>query len=246
MNRLAEVRAVGFAARQLPGALLRRGCQTRLTVTEPNLRYPVLLVHGYVGSEAGWAPLRSALMDAGFGYLLSLNYSCFDTDAAEVSAELVRQAHLALERTGAPRVHLVGHSMGGLIVRQTLTQGSLARHTATAVTIATPHRGVLLGRLAPGRCARIMHGPGETAPTVAAARPQRWLAYYSDRDRFVPAMSARLDDIGYGATNLLIPDCGHLTICRDDRLIRSLVRELTRTESTLAPERAAEDALIAA
>ena len=244
MNRLAEVRAVGFAARHLPGALLRRGCHTRLAVTEPNLRYPVVLVHGYVGSEAVWAPLRSALADAGFGYLLSLDYSCFDTDAAEISAELVRQSRLALERTGAPRVHLVGHSMGGLIVRRTLTQGDLARHTATAVTIATPHRGAPLGRLAPGRCARIMHEPWETAPT--AARPQRWLAYYSDRDRLVPATSARLDDIGYGATNLLIPDCGHLTICRDPRLIRSLVRELSRTENTLAPELRVEDSLVAA
>jgi len=29
----------------------------------------------------------------------------------------------------------------------------------------------------------------------------------------------------------LIPGCGHLTICRDVRLIRSLVRELIRTET---------------
>ena len=34
----------------------------------------------------------------------------------------------------------------------------------------------------------------------------------------------------YGAANLLIPGCGHLTICRDTRLIRSLVPELIRTE----------------
>lgn len=35
----------------------------------------------------------------------------------------------------------------------------------------------------------------------------------------------------YGAANLLIPGCGHLTICRDVRLIRSLVPELIRTET---------------
>jgi len=29
----------------------------------------------------------------------------------------------------------------------------------------------------------------------------------------------------------LIPGCGHLTICRDVRLIRSLVRELIGTET---------------
>jgi pimeloyl-ACP methyl ester carboxylesterase len=241
MSRMTEVRAVGIAARQLPGALLRRGCQARVATTALNIRCPVVLVHGYVGSEAVWAPLRSALRDAGFGYLVSLDYNCFDTDAAAVSAELVRQSSLALARTGAPRVHLVGHSMGGLIVRRTVGRAGLGGLTAAAVTIATPHRGAPLGRLAPGRCARIMHRTDlATSPhqPPALGRPQRWLAYYSDRDRLVPAASARLDDAAYGAANLLIPDCGHLTICRDDRLIRSLVSELIRTETDAdtAPE----------
>ena len=39
----------------------------------------------------------------------------------------------------------------------------------------------------------------------------------------------------YGAANLLIPGCRHLTICRDARLIGSLVRELTRTEPPAGP-----------
>ena len=168
MNRMAEVRAVGSVARQLPGALMRRGCHTRLVTAERNARYPVVLVHGYVGSEAVWAPLRAALSAAGFGYLVSLDYSCFDTEAAQVSAELVRQTRRALARTGAPRVHLVGHSMGGLIVRRTVTS-ELADVTATAVTIATPHRGAPLGRIAPGRCARIMHRPEPAQP--CAGRP---------------------------------------------------------------------------
>jgi pimeloyl-ACP methyl ester carboxylesterase len=227
-----------LAARQLPSALLRRGCQARLVTASRNTRCPVVLVHGYVGSEAVWGPLRRALADAGFGYLASLDYNCFDTDVADVSAELVRQSQLALARTGAPRVHLVGHSMGGLIVRRTVGRTGLGAVTAAAVTIATPHRGSPLGRIAPGRCARIMHRPEPARVTDALrplGRPQRWLAYYSDRDRLVPAASARLDDVAYGAANLLIPDCGHLTICRDDRLIRSVVCELIRTEAHIVP-----------
>ena len=53
----------------------------------------------------------------------------------------------------------------------------------------------------------------------------------SDGDRIVPPASARLDDPRYGATNLLIPGCDHLTICRDARLIRSIVPELIRAEA---------------
>jgi pimeloyl-ACP methyl ester carboxylesterase len=81
-----------------------------------------------------------------------------------------------------------------------------------------------------------MHrGPRSIPPELDAPRPVRWLAYYSDGDRVVPPASARLDDPRYGAANLLIPDCGHLTICRDGRLIRSLVPELIRTETFADP-----------
>ena len=77
-----------------------------------------------------------------------------------------------------------------------------------------------------------MHqGPRSLRPAVDAPCPIRWLAYYSDGDRVVTPASARLDDPRYGAANLLISGCGHLTICRDVRLIRSLVRELIRTET---------------
>jgi pimeloyl-ACP methyl ester carboxylesterase len=89
-----------------------------------------------------------------------------------------------------------------------------------------------MARIAPGPFARIMRrGPCAAEQEVAAPRPVRWLAYYSDGDRVVPPASARLDDPRYGAANLLIPGCGHLTICRDARLIRSLVPELIRTET---------------
>lgn len=240
---LQEVRAVGMEALQLPRALRRRGCGTDHYVAERNDHYPVLLVHGYAATECVWTPLRRALVQAGFGHIVSLNYNSFAADPVAVSAELTHQALQALAAAGAPRIHLVGHSLGGLIVRRALAaSAALSGQTASAVTIASPHRGALLARIAPGRCARIMHrGPRSETPGVDAPRPVRWLAYYSDADRVVPPASARLDDPRYGAANVLIPGCGHLTICRDTRLIRSLVPELIRTE-TLADPAAPADA----
>jgi pimeloyl-ACP methyl ester carboxylesterase len=162
-----------------------------------------------------------------------LTYNSFAMDPEAVSAELTHQALRALAASGAPRVHLVGHSLGGLIVRCALDgSAALSAQTGCAVTIASPHRGAHLARIAPGRCARIMHqGPRSLRPAVNAPCPIRWLAYYSDGDRVVTPASARLDDPRYGAANLLISGSSHLTICRDVRLIRSLVRELIRTET---------------
>jgi pimeloyl-ACP methyl ester carboxylesterase len=81
-----------------------------------------------------------------------------------------------------------------------------------------------------------MHRGGcPVRPAIDAPAPARWLAYYADRDRVVPPTSARLDDPRYAAANLPILGCGHLTICQDTRLIRSLVRELIRTETCTDP-----------
>ena len=77
----------------------------------------MVLVHGYAATESVWTPLRRALAEAGFGHIVSLNYNSFATDPVAVSAELTHQALRALAAAGAPRVHLVGHSLGGLIVR---------------------------------------------------------------------------------------------------------------------------------
>ncbi len=52
------------------------------------------------------------------------------------------------------------------------------------------------------------------------------IQYLAERNARCPVLLVH----GYAA-NLLISGCGHLTICRDVRLIRSLVRELIRTET---------------
>jgi predicted alpha/beta hydrolase family esterase len=233
MRTLRELRPVGKMALQLPRALRPRRCGGIRYVAESNAHYPVLLVHGYAATGSVWTPLCSALAEAGFGHIVSLTYNSFAADPVAVSAELTRQALRAIAATGAPRAHLIGHSLGGLIVRHALAaSAALSSQTSSAVTIASPHRGVWMARIAPGRCARIMHrGPRSVLPAAGVPRPVCGLAYYSDGDRVVPPASARLDDPRYSAANLLISGCGHLTICRDVRLISSLVPELIRTET---------------
>src|SRR5215472_889523 len=120
MSMPQELRALGTAALQLPRALRRRGCGSIHYVAERNARYPVLLVHGYAATESVWTPLRRALAEARFGHIISLAYNSFVMDPVAVAAELTEQALRALGATGAPRIHLVGHSLGGLIVRSAL------------------------------------------------------------------------------------------------------------------------------
>ncbi len=245
MVMLAELRAAGTAALRLPGALIRPGCAAVRDLgrgdvgTATDAHLPVLLVHGYAGTESVWEPLCSALHAVGFDRVFSVSYNSFATDLPQLTAQIAASAQRAVDSTGAAGLHMVGHSLGGLLLRHAIARHRLWDVVSTAVTIATPHSGSRLAQWAPGSCARLMH-PGTPlldAEVSASGTPPRWLSYYSEGDRVVPPGSAQLTDPRLGATNLRIPACGHLTICRDPRLIRSLVGELCRTETDSARRR---------
>jgi hypothetical protein len=78
----------------------------------------------------------------------------------------------------------------------------------------------------PHRCAIRRLRPARHRPLT------RWLSYYSDLDRVAPPSVARLTPsaVGTRVTNHLIPGRGHLALCHDERLIRSIVHELVTTE----------------
>lgn len=229
MSTHAELRSLAVLALQVPAAVRPRPCTAATEIAPGTRRWPVVLVHGFIGTDAVWAPLCGVLAEAGFGHIVRLRYNSLLADPATVSAATARAALEALITSGCPGVHLVGHSLGGLIVRHAVERDPfLAGRVGVAVTIATPHRGASLAKLAPGPCHRLLTSGLTSGPAYGAERV-RWLAYYSDSDRIVPAGSARLDNRPNNC-NILIPAAGHLGICRDPRLMRSLVAALGAAE----------------
>ncbi len=174
---------------------------------------PVVLVHGRAGTAWVWTPLRAALGQAGFRPVVGVDDRYVEAGLDELAAEVARHSFLAMADSGTSAVHLVGHGLGGVVVQQLATRGPLKGLTATAVTVASPHWG-----------ASLRHVPST-----------RWVAYFTDQDRVASPRTARLSGRGLDVTNHLIPGCGHLTLCRDARLVRSVVHELTRSGSPAAP-----------
>ena len=174
---------------------------------------PVVLVHGREGTAWVWTPLRAALGQAGFRHVVGVDDEYVEAGLDELAAEVARRSFLAMAASGTDAVHLVGHGLGGVVVKQLATTGPLTGLTATAVTVASPHWGA----------------SSRPAPST------RWVAYFTDQDRVASPRTARLSGRGLDVTNHLIPGCGHLTLCRDARLVRSVVRELTRSETPVAP-----------
>ena len=71
-----------------------------------------------------------------------------DTDFAGPLATRARnlrdRVNEALQTTGAPKVHIIGHSMGGLDARYMITELDMAEKVASLTTVGTPHLGTIL------------------------------------------------------------------------------------------------------
>jgi pimeloyl-ACP methyl ester carboxylesterase len=118
---------------------------------------PVLLVHGLWMNAAALLPLSWMLLRAGYAPA-RFSYRSV-RDPLERQAEQLMQRLL---RTNGDRLHLVGHSLGGLVILETLRRNPDPR-VRRVVLLGTPCAGNLAGRT-------FAHNPigrrmvGESAP----------------------------------------------------------------------------------
>src|SRR4051812_43498791 len=61
---------------------------------------PVVLVHGYRSTGAGWSPLESRLHEAGFANVLALHYDGLSSGVPELSAGLTHAVSASLASAG--------------------------------------------------------------------------------------------------------------------------------------------------
>ncbi|MDI2126797.1 esterase/lipase family protein [Yinghuangia seranimata] len=202
---------------------------------------PVVLVHGLADNRSIFAVLRRALRRAGCASIHPFDHNPLGGDI-RTKAELL-DLHIAqvCARTGATAVHVVGHSLGGLIARyhaQFVDRGVRVR---TVVTLGTPHRGTAAAHLL--RAHPLVRELCPDSPVVAElAGPApgcatRFVAFWGDLDPFViPLASGALAHPDLDATSVLVPGAGHLTLpaCR---AVVSEVCALAAAASDAAPVR---------
>ena len=177
---------------------------------------PMLLVHGYGCNRGIWWWLRPRLEAAGHVVAtISLEPPWGGIDG------FAEQLHARIEAvcaaTGAPRVTLVAHSMGGLVSRAYLASHGDAR-VARLISIASPHSGSQLARLGLGTCARQMT-PGSPWLTRLAAQRVTvpFVSVRTPQDNFVmPQDLQRHPD----ARDEPLPGVGHLAALCDARVLR--------------------------
>lgn len=121
---------------------------------------PVLLVPGWSDDAEQLTPLRNRFLAAGWADSTVMTLSFEDPVGSNRShARAVALAVQQLqEATGAPRVDVVAHSMGGLALRYYLRNGG-GDELRRVAFLATPHRGTYAAYVAWGEGGREM-SPG--------------------------------------------------------------------------------------
>lgn len=104
----------------------------------------VLLIHGFHRTYKDMTPLRNFLLAKGYRVSrinLPLTYTTIE-DATQVLIEIASKKIPKLDP--GEKIHLVGHSTGGLIIRHFLAVSDFLPYVGRCVLIATPNHGYKL------------------------------------------------------------------------------------------------------
>jgi len=197
---------------------------------------PILLVHGMVDNHSIFTLLRLGLRRRGFGRVTTMNYSPLTTDVRAAAVRLAEEVEALVAETGYERIHVVGHSMGGLIARYYVTRLGGDERVHTLVTLGTPHQGTytaygwhnqLTRQLRPGSA--LMR---ELAQPVPSCRT-RFLAYWSDLDQMIfPQRNAALEHPDLSVRNIDLHGVGHMSL----PILGSVVHGISSTLAHLDSE----------
>ena len=195
---------------------------------------PIILLHGYFHNRSGFLLMRRALRRHGFRYVDTMNYNVIGHTVEELAGQLAAHVESVLNRTGATRVHLIGHSLGGLVARTYVQEHGGEGRVHTCITLGTPHGGTYAAWIGRGRAAKQLRPRSELLDRLdrsARKTSVRYLSYYSNLDSLViPASSAKLTHPELGATNVLVKDLGHMSLLLSSDLVRSVVRVLSHLD----------------
>jgi triacylglycerol lipase len=196
---------------------------------------PILFVHGIVDNRTIFAPMRRGLRRRGFGRLRTFSYGPASSDVRATAARLGTVIEALCEETGCERIHVIGHSLGGLITRYYVQRMGGDAHVDTLITLGSPHSGTHAARLLPIPLIKQLRPGSDLMSELALPAPEcstTFVAYWSDLDQLiVPQRNARLEHPDLEVRNVLVRGIGHLSLPINGRIVHEISNVLAHLES---------------
>ncbi len=198
-------------------------------------RRPVLLVHGYAQTRSNFALLAFRLASMGLGPLYAVNLRPYRASIRDHAALVSDRIDEILRTTGAQKIDIVAHSMGGLVARVAESMGE-RRRVRRLVTLGTPHRGTRMAFLAFGECGAEMREGSDFVKSLPPSPQGLIVAISSEHDNvIVPAENARIGDSG---RNVVVSHVGHMSLLLNEQVAEivgtSLGEDIQTTQDLLA------------
>lgn len=210
----------------------------------PTAAMPVILVHGWIHNRSAFLGMARALRRHGFRHVHAVDYNPLAYGIAELAGLLAAEVDRVLGATGAGKVMIVGHSMGGIVSRYYVQQLGGHQVVDTVITLGSPHRGTYAAHVGVGvAAAQLVPGSPLLRQLEASARlgDVRWIAVYSDLDLLIlPAVNAKLVHPALRAHNVRVTDLGHLSLLLSGQVVREVVTHLA-DRSLHRPQPAGDD-----
>jgi triacylglycerol lipase len=181
----------------------------------------VVLLHGFLATAGVLRPLRDAIERGASARTASFTHAPglgIETIAGRL-AELVRSL-----RSRELRIHLVGHSIGGLAARWFVTELGGDPRIVGTVSIASPFEGAPRARLFPGHLARdIEPGSALLARLRGTESAVPHLSIAGGHDRVVPSGAL----LSHGE-RLFIERAGHNELIYDGETVSAVVARIAK------------------
>jgi triacylglycerol lipase len=212
----------------LTAGSLPAGAAARHPARRPD---PVLLVHGFQGSAAGWGAMTGFLREHGYD-TSEIDAIDYDSDASnvEIARRIAHEAARLRARTGASRIDVVSHSMGAISSRYYLERLGGAAHVDAWVSLAGVNEGTVwaYGCYALVSCremvptSSVLHRLNDSFRPTATTRYGAWWSPCDDA--IVPRVNAELA----GAHNVETACLGHSALKSDPVVLHQVARFLAR------------------
>ena len=122
----------------------------------PAKKTPIIFVHGLYHNHTGWYFYLHWFRRWGWSHVKAVNLRGKFRSICEFTRILAEEVEKVMAESQSDQVDLVGHSMGGLVIRSYLMENPARAKIRRVVTLGSPHGGSKLAVLGPGQAAKEM------------------------------------------------------------------------------------------